>query len=86
MKPDDNKTESLSDAAQRRRQQLLSMATTEIAANPSLGERLLPFLLAAMALSVTSNLHTLACPHHPLMGPFCIHRGLPMVGELPGAT
>jgi len=48
MKPDDNKTESLSDAAQRRRQQLLSMATTEIAANPSLGERLLPFLLAAM--------------------------------------
>src|SRR5260370_18411592 len=46
--PDDNKTESLSDAAQRRRQQLLSMATTEIAANPSLGERLLPFLLAAM--------------------------------------
>jgi len=48
MEPDDNKTESLSDAAQRRRQQLLSMATTEIAANPSLGERLLPFLLAAM--------------------------------------
>jgi Domain of unknown function (DUF4129) len=48
MKPDDNTTESLSDAAQRRRQQLLSMPTTEIAANPSLGERLLPFLLAAM--------------------------------------
>jgi hypothetical protein len=48
METDDNKTESLSDAAQRRRQQLLSMATTAIAANPSLGERLLPFLLAAM--------------------------------------
>jgi hypothetical protein len=46
--PDDNATKSLSDAAQRRRQQMLSMATTEIAANPSLGERLLPFLLAAM--------------------------------------
>src|SRR5438034_7413566 len=48
MKPDDDTTESLSDAAQRRRQQLLSMATTQIAANPSLGERLLPFLMAAM--------------------------------------
>jgi hypothetical protein len=48
MKPDDDTTEPLSDAAQRRRQQLLSMATTQIAANPSLGERLLPFLMAAM--------------------------------------
>lgn len=48
MEPDDNKTESLSDAAQRRRQQLLSMATTELSATPSLGERLLPFIMAAM--------------------------------------
>ena len=48
MKPDDSKTESLSDAAQRRRRDLLSMATTQIAANPSLGERLLPFLMAAI--------------------------------------
>jgi hypothetical protein len=48
MKPDDNTTKSLSDAAERRRQHLLSMATIEIAANPSLGERLLPFLMAAM--------------------------------------
>ncbi len=46
--PDNNKTESLSDAAQRRRQQLLSMATIAIAANPSLGERLWPFIMAAM--------------------------------------
>ncbi len=46
--PDDNTTGSLSDAAQRRRQHLLSMATTAIAANPSLGERLLPFIMAAM--------------------------------------
>ncbi len=51
MKPDDNTTESLSDAAQRRRQQLLSMPTTEIAANPSLGERLLPFIMAALEAS-----------------------------------
>src|SRR5215472_19193113 len=48
MKPDDNATESLLDAAQRRRRELLSMATTQIAANLSLGERLLPFLMAAM--------------------------------------
>jgi len=48
MGPDDNKTKSLSDAAERRRQHLLSMTTTEIAANPSLGERLLPFFMAAM--------------------------------------
>src|SRR5260221_14614245 len=46
--PDDNATKSLSDAAERRRQHLLSMATTEIAANPSLGERLLQFIMAAM--------------------------------------
>jgi len=51
MKPDDNATKSLSDAAERRRQQLLSMATTEIAANPSLGERLLPFIMAAIETS-----------------------------------
>ena len=48
MKPDDDTTKSLSDAAQRRRRDLLSVATTQIAANPSLGERLLPFLMAAM--------------------------------------
>jgi len=48
MEPDDNTTKPLSDAAQRRRRDLLSVATTQIAANPSLGERLLPFLMAAM--------------------------------------
>ena len=48
MEPGDNKTKSLSEAAERRRQQLLSMATTELAASPSLGERLLPFIIAAM--------------------------------------
>src|SRR5260370_8086564 len=62
--PDDNKTESLSDAAQRRRQQLLSMATTEIAANPSLGERLWPFIMAAMEAGwVDAIFIGLACLH-----------------------
>src|SRR5436309_8212102 len=38
----------LAEAAKRRRQQLLSMRTTELAEVPSLGEILLPFLFAAM--------------------------------------
>jgi hypothetical protein len=40
--------ESLKEAAERRRQQLLSMATTQLSATPSWGEHLLPILLAAM--------------------------------------
>jgi len=48
MEPDDNKIKSLSEAAERRRQQLLSIATTELATSPSLGERILPFVMAAV--------------------------------------
>ncbi len=40
--------ESFKEAAERRRQQLLSMATTQLSATPSWGERLLPIVLAAM--------------------------------------
>src|SRR3989441_12140323 len=40
--------ESLKEAAERRRQQLLSMATTQLSATPSWGEYLLPIILAAM--------------------------------------
>ena len=40
--------ESLKEAAERRRQQLLSMATTQLSATPSWGEHLLPIILAAM--------------------------------------
>ena len=40
--------ESLKEAAERRRQQLLSMATTQLSATPSWGEHLLPIVLAAM--------------------------------------
>ena len=40
--------ETLKEAAERRRQQLLSMATTQLSATPSWGEHLLPIVLAAM--------------------------------------
>ena len=40
--------ESLKEAAERRRQQLLSMATTQLSATPSWGEHLLPIVLAAI--------------------------------------
>src|SRR5713101_9532241 len=40
--------ETLREAAERRRQQLLSMATTQLSATPSWGEHLLPIVLAAM--------------------------------------
>ena len=48
MEPNEDTTKNLAEAAERRRQHLLSMTTIEVAANPSLGERLLPFLMAAM--------------------------------------
>jgi hypothetical protein len=50
QQPEDKKEkqEDIEAALERRRQQLLEMETTSVAATPSWGERLLPFLFAAM--------------------------------------
>lgn len=50
QQPEDKKEKqkAIEAALERRRQQLLEMATTSVAATPSWGERLLPFLFAAM--------------------------------------
>src|SRR6266581_7710143 len=50
QQPEDKKEkqEDIEAALERRRQQLPEMETTSVAATPSWGERLLPFLFAAM--------------------------------------